>query len=193
MFDLGNVVLDNIDVNKAIIAQYNLNKEEYEKDYSHYVYPLMDGTIDASLYFRHASHQFNLHMHPDSLSRFFEPTVNTEVVDIIKKLKREGHMVVCASNTYIDHYEKILKMGVIENFDYPFVSHEMGLCKPSRQFFEHILSATGFEAENSFFIDDLYENVEASRKLGIKGIWFYEKDNKSAVSILNEELAAFGL
>ena len=188
MFDLGNVVIDNIEVNDKIAEYYHLNREEYEIDYGHYVYPLMDGTIDASFYFKHVSHQFKVDIPPDSFATFFKPTINEEVRDLILSLRGEGHTVVCASNTYKGHYDIIREMGVLDLFDQNFASHEMGICKPARQFFEHILTKMNFDATNSFFIDDLPENVEMGEKLGIKSMLFVDEYKKSAIDFVRKFL-----
>ena len=188
MFDLGNVVLDNIEISEMIAASYGLDEQEYKTDYHHYVYPLMDGTIDAALYFKHVYQQFNVEIPPTSLSTFFHPTINPKVKASIISLRKEGHTVVCASNTYKDHYDIIRDMGVLDLFDYHFASHEIGICKPARQFFEYILKKTDFSPSQSFFFDDLYENVEMSRKMGIQGVWFYDEEGVSAIEKLEHIL-----
>ena len=52
------------------------------------------------------------------------------------------------------------------------VSYELGVCKPDPEFFRRGLAKLGVEAEECLFIDDLEDNVEAARSLGITGIRF---------------------
>ncbi len=193
MFDLGNVVLSNIETTDKIANYYHLDTKEFEQDYAHYVYPLMDGTIDAALYFSHASRQFNVQIAADSLSQFFSPSVNEEVLEAIQRIKSKGHTVVCASNTYKDHYEIVKEMGVLRLFDHCFVSHEMGLCKPAKQFFEFILDETEFDTKYSFFIDDLEENINSSQALGITSIWYKDDLSLKAIDKLNNLLGKLGI
>ena len=52
------------------------------------------------------------------------------------------------------------------------VSGEVKLGKPDPQVFELMFQRCGFNPENSVFIDDLIENIEVARSLGMHGIHF---------------------
>ena len=48
----------------------------------------------------------------------------------------------------------------------------MGVSKPHRNFYRHILKSEGVKPEDTVFIDDTEENVVSAKKLGIRSIWF---------------------
>jgi 2-haloacid dehalogenase len=52
------------------------------------------------------------------------------------------------------------------------VSGEVKLGKPDPRVFELLFRRCGFRPEESVFIDDLIENIEVARRLGMRGIHF---------------------
>lgn len=188
MFDLGNVVLQNIEVNERIARYYGVDVAAFEEEYRAYEYSLMDGSLDSSHFFTHINHLFKVDIPHNSLSTFFKPTVNNAVKELIISLRGKGHTVVSASNTYKDHYDIIRMMGVLDLFDLCFASHEMGVSKPSAHFFHQILEKTGFSPRMSIFIDDLIENIEGSRSVGIKSIHFVDEKEMPAIKKIEQLL-----
>ena len=78
-----------------------------------------------------------------------------------------------ASNTDEAHYEYIIgKFPELLFYKKAALSYEMGTKKPQRQYFVKALEMFQIKAENAIFIDDILENIEAARKLGIVGIQF---------------------
>lgn len=51
-----------------------------------------------------------------------------------------------------------------------FVSHEIGVRKPDSRAYEIVLDYLGLKPEETIFIDDKAENVNAAKQLGIKGL-----------------------
>ena len=82
---------------------------------------------------------------------------------------RERHML---SNTNAIHWKWILKRhgAMLRKFDRLWVSHELGLEKPDPAIFRRVIDATRRRPEEHLYIDDLAENVEAARALGMAGI-----------------------
>src|SRR5690606_20726982 len=56
-------------------------------------------------------------------------------------------------------------------FDKIYYSHHTGLRKPQREAFELILNDHRLMPENTLFIDDSPQHVEAAKSLGIQTIW----------------------
>ena len=48
-----------------------------------------------------------------------------------------------------------------------FLSHEMGLRKPDRSAFEHVIQRLNMEPGRIAFFDDLEENVKSAQKVGM--------------------------
>jgi len=97
------------------------------------------------------------------------------LLDLIVQLKPH-YQVVCLSNTNITHVNafKIHYTEVLALLDQPFYSHEIGAIKPSKAAFDQVLDYLKLEPQEVIFFDDLEENVEGARKLGIEGCWVKE-------------------
>jgi putative hydrolase of the HAD superfamily len=172
IFDMGNVVIKDIEVIDKIAARYGFDLEQLQLDYGHYAFPLMDGTIDSKLYWSHVAHQFGIMVQGDPLADFFDPNWNEPVVKIVDCLKSMGKRVVCGSNTYAPHWGFLREKGFLDIFDKTYASHEMGIAKPFPQFFSHILVSEGVKPEETLFIDDYEENIIAAKNLGLDTIQY---------------------
>lgn len=72
------------------------------------------------------------------------------------------------SNTNPAHYERLRdRYTFFDYFDQLFLSYQIGLIKPSKAVFEHLLTALNTPADRVAFFDDGARNVEAARTLGI--------------------------
>ena len=90
-------------------------------------------------------------------------------------LRARGHRVFLLSNTNSIHWDYCVEQlfpyknyGVADYFERIFLSQEMHLQKPDAEIFNEVLRQTGIRAEDSIFIDDLLENCEAARGVGIQ-------------------------
>lgn len=75
--------------------------------------------------------------------------------------------------TWIEAYmarEHRLPDFLTRYFDKVYYSHEVNMRKPDPAIFQHVLSGAGLVAGETVFIDDLEENVEAARSVGMQGI-----------------------
>ncbi|MBI4678547.1 MAG: HAD family phosphatase [Elusimicrobia bacterium] len=83
------------------------------------------------------------------------------------------HKVYLLSNTNQIHYEFIR-----ENYAFPrhihgaFLSYELGLRKPEPAIYREALKRARVAPAETVFIDDVPENVEAARKVGINAILY---------------------
>ncbi len=74
----------------------------------------------------------------------------------------------CFSNTNELHWNRqhdAEKLAAL--FDVVFVSHQMGLVKPDREAFEHVVSELGCPAGEILFLDDNQINVEGALAVGL--------------------------
>ncbi|TNE62136.1 MAG: HAD family phosphatase [Bacteroidetes bacterium] len=101
-----------------------------------------------------------------------------ERFDILLRL-RQRYQVFLLSNInelhadWIDAYmvrEHGLRDFQSRYFDAVYYSHLIRLRKPDREIYEYVLADAEIRPEESVFIDDLEENVQAARELGIRGI-----------------------
>jgi putative hydrolase of the HAD superfamily len=70
--------------------------------------------------------------------------------------------------------EEIFKADHGENesfislFDRVFLSYEMGLKKPDKRIYEKVVEEIGAKPEQCLFFDDLEENLNAAKEVGLK-------------------------
>ena len=75
----------------------------------------------------------------------------------------------------------------LDFFDYKFTSCYIGSRKPERKIYDFAVKRMGIEYGDAVFIDDIQDNVDGARRLGMKGIR-YENRRK-----LDKELYKLGL
>lgn len=95
-----------------------------------------------------------------------------EVIDIMHRLRGEGHRVVVLSNTnrlhcnyWPRHYPQ-----VAEAADHMYLSQDIGMRKPDADIYQHVLAAENVPADRAVFFDDVAANVAAAQALGIKAV-----------------------
>jgi putative hydrolase of the HAD superfamily len=77
--------------------------------------------------------------------------------------------VGCLSNTNALHAERQWReLGIDDLFHERFLSHEMGLVKPDRDAFDHVVERLGRPAERVLFLDDNQINVDGARAAGLR-------------------------
>jgi glucose-1-phosphatase len=113
---------------------------------------------------------------------------NPDVCRLLTELKGR-YALLLASNTTELHSLQFRRQfaDVLEAFDALVLSHEIGVRKPSREFFEHCQRLAGCPATECVFIDDLRANVDGARRCGWNGIVY------TSASELRRELAELGV
>jgi putative hydrolase of the HAD superfamily len=102
-------------------------------------------------------------------------------------LQQQGLLTAILSNMSDSVLEHILsKHAWIQRFDVLAWSFLLGFAKPDPAIYRHTLAQLGTLPEETLFIDDKIENVEAARALGIQSIQF------STVEQLRADLIANG-
>ena len=103
-------------------------------------------------------------------------------------LKQRGLKTAILSNMGDDVYASVEReFAWIHRFDVLVWSYQQGIAKPDPAIYRHTLSELGTQPEETLFIDDKLENVEAAWALGIRAILF------TSVERLREELIAQAL
>ncbi|MGN1375901.1 MAG: HAD family hydrolase [Prevotella sp.] len=94
-------------------------------------------------------------------------------LDILKNLRLEGYRLILLSNTN----PFMMSWGLsgefdgngnsLENyFDSLYLSYKLGVMKPNKKFFQHIIDREHIKPNESLFIDDGERNVNAAQSLG---------------------------
>jgi glucose-1-phosphatase len=79
--------------------------------------------------------------------------------------------VGCLSNTNVVHWaDQVSRWRLEEMFDVCFLSHRLGLIKPDREVFDHVIGALDLPAERIVFFDDNDANIQQARAIGVNAI-----------------------
>jgi putative hydrolase of the HAD superfamily len=90
-------------------------------------------------------------------------------------------LVTNAADSDPDQIEQALARADLDGLmDRIYCHKTTGLLKPSREYFEHVLSDLGMPAARGVMVGDDYENdIIAACRVGIRGIWLNNEDDTS--------------
>jgi len=185
IFDMGNVVIKNISFLSETARKLKINEETFIEDYKFFDFPLMEAAISFNEYWAHVEKRFNVKIDGNPFDSTLHATLNPLAIKLIKELKNQRKRIVIGSNTFAPHFNYFKKNGWNKYFDYCYVSHEMKIAKPKKDFFNYILAHEQISPSKTFFIDDIEENIMAAEKLGIKG--FLYTNDKEFIKFFNLE------
>lgn len=105
-----------------------------------------------------------------------ETFVNWDLVEIIKKLKREYKIGLLSNFTAIWLREIINEYNLWDLFDEYIISSEYKMIKPNPEIFQKMLEKLEISANEAVFIDDRQVNTDAAERVGIKAHLFKNND-----------------
>ena len=95
--------------------------------------------------------------------------------ELLKYLKEKGYVIAIASNSYQAQQERRTKLAGLDKYiDYYFTSMDMGVEKPSVEFFNRCFERLGNPPKDEIIMigDSLTADVAGGNGAGIKTIWF---------------------
>lgn len=117
---------------------------------------------------------------------------NRDLIEILRALRRDGVKIVITTDMYLDKATiiKILEKNEIE-YDYLFISGNIGLTKKSGNLYKYVLDNLGLEASKLMHIgNDSIKDIQNAAKLGIKTIQI-EKGEHEVKKYLTQLTGAF--
>lgn len=184
IFDLGNVIID-LDyhqafqrIKEAVSPEFHDKVDTFYLTDFHKDYEV--GKIESDVFRDAVRSYFQQDWNDDKVDELWNCLllkIPAERLKLISKL-RKNYQVGVLSNTNLIHINavnRILKEDHgLENFDpifdWVFLSHEMGLAKPSAEIYETMLSELDTSGERVVFFDDLIANVEGAKAIGIQAV-----------------------
>ncbi len=98
------------------------------------------------------------------------------MLELVRALKARGAKIYLLSNISkgfaANWPENPYLKELFSHFDGLVCSGPLGITKPHREIFEHLLNTYGLKAEECLFIDDAPVNIEGAAKCGIAGYVF---------------------
>lgn len=98
--------------------------------------------------------------------------INGELVEYIRRLRVHAPIYLL-SNAIGSFLRRILDKNELWSlFDRVFISSDLGIAKPTPEFFTKVLSHIGAEASDAVMIDDNPSNIAGASAAGVDGIIF---------------------
>ena len=179
IFDLGNVIVD-IDFNRVLGAWSDFSrvplatlKQNFAMGETFHQHER--GEISDEAFAERFCQEMGLSLSYEQFSHGWQAVfvaVRPEVIDIMHKLREQGHRVVVLSNTnrlhttfWPEEYPEV--KGAADKI---YLSQEMGMRKPEARIYQAVLQSEGFTAADAVFFDDNADNIEGANQLGITSI-----------------------
>ena len=178
IFDLGNVIINYNQ--EQIINNFTKKEEEikyiYDEIFHAPEWELMDlGNItnDEAIEVINKRNEFKYQKLTDNFLHewYKEQEINRDIVEIAKKLKRNGYKLFVLSNMANLTYEYFKKDEFFSLCTGIIISAHEHLIKPDEKVFRLLLDKYKLNAEECLFIDDdpSEQNYKTANKIGIQG------------------------
>lgn len=184
IFDLGNVIVD-IDFNRVLGAWSDFSRVPLATLKQNFVmgeafHRHERGEISDEEFAKALCEEMALPLSYEQFSTGWQAVfvaLRPEVIDIMHKLREQGHRVVVLSNTnrlhttfWPEQYPEIRAAA-----DHIYLSQEMGMRKPEAGIYQQVLTQEGFSADDTIFFDDNAENIAGAERVGITSILVTDK------------------
>ena len=178
IFDLGNVIINYNQ--EQIINNFTKKKEEikyiYDEIFHAPEWELMDlGNItnDEAIEVINKRNEFKYQKLTENFLHewYKKQEINRDIVEIAKKLKRNGYKLFVLSNMANLTYEYFKKDEFFSLCTGIIISAHEHLIKPDEKVFRLLLDKYKLNAEECLFIDDdpSEQNYKTANKIGIQG------------------------
>jgi putative hydrolase of the HAD superfamily len=178
LFDIGGVLGSNgwdREQRAAAIEHFGIDADDFQYRHEETVGALEAGQISLDEYL-----DVTVFCSPRTFSRdafkdfMFEQSVPwPESIAVARELSRSGIRMATLNNESeaLNRY-RIGRFGLGPIFPTFFSSCWLGVRKPTRRIYDHVLGMTQADPERTVFIDDRQQNLAPAGELGIKTILF---------------------
>ncbi len=194
IFDCGGVIKSSHKYEGEIALAYEISSEAVAEA----IKPLMEdfwkGLISENNFWKKLStclkkpvpENKNILWRKSYKETFF---VYQEMIEFIKRIKKQKIKTAILSNIAIPHLEIIKNNIDLANFDTVIFSCEVGLAKPDSKIYLLVTQKLDEKPQECIFVDDLEENLMPAEKLGMKTILAKNPQQviKDVSAILKEE------
>ena len=179
LFDLGGVLLTEKPI--SILKKINISSDDYNqiitffKDWDKL--DLGEQTLEEKFIECNFSED-TISKYKDILLKYYEiRDINTELIELIKRLKQNGYKVYILSDNNMESYIYYKNLELFSNIDGWTLSCEHNAVKEDGKLFEIIIDKFNLIPEESYFIDDKQLNIDLANKYSMKGYKFDEKED----------------
>lgn len=176
LFDWGNIV-ESFETNYSCLDAWQdlFNACGYPGNFSNdlirnYKLSSISTVDDFEIVYNEMAKDFNFHTTYHEFVKLYREIFDkvdyfTEVADYEKSLKDKCYIGIL-SNLSIFDKERLNKQVDLSQYDYVFLSFEMGCKKPGREIYEKVMDKLPFKPQDILFIDDRTDNIETAKEFG---------------------------
>lgn len=95
---------------------------------------------------------------------------------LIKELSGRGYRLFCLSNMSLEFYDYLKDREVFRYFEGRIISAQEKVIKPEKEIYQILTDRFQAYPDDTLFIDDLQENIDAARQLGFHTVHFADKE-----------------
>jgi putative hydrolase of the HAD superfamily len=179
VFDLGGVLLTwkPHQIIKRIFKDREVQKTVMDEIFCHPDWVELDkGTLDRNKAIERAAIRTGLHA--SEIRKLMQLVPYSlipvpETLELIRSVKKNGNRVFVLSNMHIESIDYIeQKYPFWDVFDGMVISSRIQMVKPELEIYQHLLEKFDLVIDNTIFIDDITENLEAASEVGMRIIKF---------------------
>lgn len=191
IFDMGGVLIKTVDrsARTTLAKQFGMTYEQleglvYGSDSANQA---MIGEISER---EHFINVLNILENPEYGIRNFQESfwggddIDKELVTLIITLKNQFKLGLLSNAMDSTRFWLTEKYNLLKLFDISIFSGEVKMAKPGFEIYQLILDRLEVKAQESIFIDDFVENIEAANQLGFTTIHY--KSTDQTISRINE-------
>ncbi|MBC8495238.1 HAD family phosphatase [archaeon] len=197
IFDLGEVLvsdaviyyLNNLADFTDVLELAGITREKSKEIWSKYWPDAKFGRTDIDTFWNEFYEHITTDATPAEVKALYDSKIimDQEVYSFIKNLKKQYPLLAIANETKSGIKLKLDKFKLDKLFDKIYCSALLGMAKPNKDIYEFVLKNADIKAEESIYIDNQIENVEAAKELGFQAIHY------QSLSQLKQDLSALGL
>jgi putative hydrolase of the HAD superfamily len=178
IFDMGGVVVD-FEVDRFLhhvsqLVQRPFDEVQQAVYHEDLLLPLEVGRIKPEQYYAHLKESLALPWTYDQFVRAWNDTLreNPDVTPLVHQVHKH-HRLTALTNTNALHSQHMrTTFASLAVFDDWIASCEVGLRKPDPEIYRLALERADVEAQETVYVDDRPELIEAGRRVGLTAIRF---------------------
>jgi epoxide hydrolase-like predicted phosphatase len=192
IFDMGKVFV-YFDWGRTYDAFVEVTKRDLESvktAFAAVYFPYERGDITTQDVINHLNKKLESSLTHAEFSALWTSTLDEdkEMTQLLQTLRKTGLPMYLLSNineVSFGHLQD--NFNVSQHFDELVLSYKVGHIKPALEIYHEVLNRSKMPAQNCLFIDDMYENIEAAKAVGINGIHF------NGIQDLKNKLTDYGI
>ncbi len=171
LFDLGGVLTDfaGFEEMRRLLPEVSDRSEIRDRwIHSESVQLFERGDITPEMFARRLVEEFHLELSAEEFLREFVSWARGPYPGALSLLRRlkNTHRIACLSNSNELH-TPIHRASIHPHVDSFYFSDEIGLVKPDREIFDHVIRDLAVSPRRIAFFDDTMVNVEAAENTGL--------------------------